>query len=88
MPNGSNPSRSATPDTTRSASGTGSGRTSSAVTALKIAYLDDSGWKDTWDGAEAKATPRAVRISVATSLNGRTEELPPITVSLRIAPPQ
>jgi len=58
------------------------------VTALKLAYLDDGGWKDSWDGAESKATPKAVRITVATSLNGRTEELPPITVSLRIAPPQ
>jgi general secretion pathway protein J len=58
------------------------------VTSLKLAYLDDSGWKDTWDGAEVKATPRAVKISVATTLDGRIEELPPLTVSLRIAPPQ
>ena len=59
------------------------------VTALKFAYLDETGsWKDSWDGAEAKATPQAVRITVATNLNGRAEELPPITVSLRVAPPQ
>jgi prepilin-type N-terminal cleavage/methylation domain-containing protein len=58
------------------------------VTALKIAYLDDGGWKDAWDGGEAKATPKAVRIAVGTTLNGRAEELPPLTVSLRIAPPQ
>ena len=59
-----------------------------SVTALKLAYLDESGWKDSWDGAEAKATPRAVRITVATNVNGRTEELPPLTVSLRTAPAQ
>jgi general secretion pathway protein J len=59
-----------------------------SVTALKLAYLDEGGWKDSWDGAETKATPRAVRITVATTLNGRTEELPPLTVSLRTAPPQ
>ena len=59
-----------------------------SVTALRLSYLDESGWKDSWDGAEAKATPRAVRITVATSLNGRSEELPPLTVSLRTAPPQ
>jgi len=59
-----------------------------SVTALRLSYLDESGWKESWDGAEAKATPRAVRITVATSLNGRTEELPPLTVSLRTAPPQ
>ena len=59
-----------------------------AVTTLKLAYLDESGWKDTWDAAEAKATPRAVRVTVATSLNGRVEELPPLTVTLPTAPPQ
>jgi prepilin-type N-terminal cleavage/methylation domain-containing protein len=59
-----------------------------SVTMLKLAYLDEGGWKDTWDGAEAKATPRAVKITVATSLNGRTEELPAMTVSLRVAPLQ
>jgi general secretion pathway protein J len=59
------------------------------VTALKFAYLDETGsWKDTWDGAETKATPKAVKITVATNLNGRAEALPPITVSLRVAPPQ
>jgi len=58
------------------------------VTALRLAYLDESGWQDAWDGAEAKATPRAVRVTVATTLNGRREELPPLTVSLRTAPPQ
>jgi general secretion pathway protein J len=59
-----------------------------SVTSLRFAYLDEGGWKDGWDGAEAKATPRGVRITVATTLNGRTEELPPITVSLRTAAPQ
>ena len=59
------------------------------VTKLTFAYLDEGGsWKDSWDGAESKATPRAVKITVATALNGRTEELPPMTVSLRITPPQ
>ena len=59
------------------------------VTALTFAYLDEGGsWQGSWDGAEVKAAPRAVRITVATNLNGRAEELPPITVSLRVAPPQ
>jgi prepilin-type N-terminal cleavage/methylation domain-containing protein len=58
------------------------------VTSVKLAYLDESGWRDSWDGAETKAAPRAVRLSVATTLNGRTEELPPLTVSLRTAAPQ
>jgi general secretion pathway protein J len=59
-----------------------------SVTTLKLAYLDEGGWKDTWDGAEAKGTPRAVKVTIATALNGRTEELPPLTVSLRVAPLQ
>jgi hypothetical protein len=59
-----------------------------SVTRLRFAYLDESGWTDSWDGGETKATPRAVKITVATTLNGRLEELPPLTVSLRTAPPQ
>jgi general secretion pathway protein J len=59
-----------------------------SVTALKFAYLDEGGWKDDWDGAETKATPRAVRITVAATLNGRAEELPPITVPLRTVTPR
>jgi len=59
------------------------------VTSLKLSYMDDSsGWKDTWDGAEARATPRAVKLTVTTTLNGRVAALPPLTVSLPIAPPQ
>jgi general secretion pathway protein J len=56
-----------------------------SVTALKLAYLDEGGWKDSWDGAESKETPRAVRIAVATAVKGRVEELPPFTVTLRVA---
>ncbi len=59
-----------------------------SVTSVKLQYLDDGGWKDAWDGGESKATPKAVKIAVSTSLTGRTEALPPLTVSLRIAPPQ
>lgn len=57
-----------------------------SVTALKFAYLDEAGeWQDTWDRREATPTPRAVKVTVAASLNGRIEELPPMTVSLRTA---
>jgi prepilin-type N-terminal cleavage/methylation domain-containing protein len=59
------------------------------VTRLALAYLDETGaWKDAWDAAEARATPRAVKVTVATARNGRTEELPPLTVALRTASPQ
>ena len=59
-----------------------------SVTALRFAYLDEGGWTESWDGAETKATPRAVKITVATTLNGRVEELPPLTVSLRTGAPR
>jgi len=55
------------------------------VTELKLQYMDESGaWQDAWDGANDKTTPRAVRITLGTTLNGRTERLPPLTVSLRV----
>jgi prepilin-type N-terminal cleavage/methylation domain-containing protein len=58
------------------------------VTALKLQYMDESGsWQDAWDGANDKTTPRAVRITLGTALNGRTELLPPLTVSLRVLTP-
>jgi general secretion pathway protein J len=60
-----------------------------SVTGLTFAYLDERGdWRDTWDGGETRATPRAVKVSVAATLNGRLEQLPPLTVSLRTAPRQ
>jgi general secretion pathway protein J len=60
-----------------------------SVTTLKLAYIDEGGaWKDIWDASESRSTPRAVRVTVATSLNGRVEELPPLTVTLPTAPPQ
>jgi general secretion pathway protein J len=57
------------------------------VTALRLEYLDETGWVDAWDGADRRGTPQAVKVTVATRLNGRIEELPPMTVSLRTAAP-
>jgi general secretion pathway protein J len=59
-----------------------------AVTSLAFQYLAEGDWSDTWDGAESKATPRAVKITLGTTINGRAEKLPPITVSMRTAAPQ
>src|SRR5881628_3399427 len=55
------------------------------VTSLALGYMDESGnFRDTWDGAQDKTLPRAVRITVSTTLNGQTQTLPPLTVSLRV----
>ena len=54
------------------------------VTSLTLSYLDESGsWQDAWE-ARDKGTPRAVRITLGTTINGREETLPPLTVSLRV----
>lgn len=55
-----------------------------SVTSLTLKYLDESGsWRDTWDGQD-KVPPRAVRITLGTTIDGRKETLPPLTVSLRV----
>ena len=57
-----------------------------AVTTLGFRYMDESGnWSDAWDAE--RALPRAIAISVGTTLNGRPETLPPMTVSLRTVTP-
>ena len=59
-----------------------------SVTTLKLEYLDEGAWRDSWDAGETKTIPRAVKVTVAGKINGRIEELPPITVTLRTAVPQ
>ena len=54
------------------------------VTSLTLSYLDESGsWQDAWE-ARDKGTPRAVRITLGATINGREEKLPPLTISLRV----
>jgi general secretion pathway protein J len=60
-----------------------------AVTGLEIAYLDEAGaWRDRWDVLETRALPRALRLAVVTTLDGRTERFPPLTVPIPTALPQ
>jgi len=55
-----------------------------AVTSLELRYLDETGaWQDAWDGRE-RGTPRAVRVTLGTTIHGRRETLPPLTISLRV----
>jgi general secretion pathway protein J len=55
-----------------------------AVTSLAFKFLNDDGeWVDTWDGQDMRAIPRGVSLTVGTTLNGRAQTLPPITVTLR-----
>jgi general secretion pathway protein J len=59
-----------------------------SVTSLKFEYLDEGAWRDSWDAGESKSMPRAVKVALGARLNGRSEELPPLTVSLRTTVPQ
>lgn len=55
-----------------------------SITSLAFKYLDESGsWQDEWEGRQ-QGTPRAVRITLGTTVRGGAEPLPPLTVSLRI----
>jgi general secretion pathway protein J len=55
------------------------------VTSLAFEYLDEDGrWGDTWGGDEQTGLPHAIKITVGTTVGGRTEQLAPITVSLKV----
>ena len=55
------------------------------LTELTFSYLDDAGaWQDTWDVETQKRLPKAIRVSVGGSLNGRPQALLPLTVPLRV----
>ena len=54
------------------------------VNSLAFKFQNDEGeWIDTWDGQELKAIPRGIQVTVGTTVNGRSQTLPPITVALR-----
>lgn len=59
-----------------------------AITSIAVRYLDASGnWQEQWDGRDEKTLPRAVRLTLGTTVAGQPRTLPPLTVSLRAAPP-
>jgi prepilin-type N-terminal cleavage/methylation domain-containing protein len=54
------------------------------VNALAFKFQNDDGeWVDTWDGQELKAIPRGIQVTVGSTVNGRSQALPPITVAVR-----
>jgi hypothetical protein len=55
------------------------------VTSIAFQYLPEEGeWQDTWGGEEQTGLPRAIKITVGTTVGNRTETLAPITVSLKV----
>ena len=59
-----------------------------SVTSLAFSFLtEDGNWVETWNGQDAKTIPHAVQLRLAVTLNGRTQTMTPMTVTLRAAPP-
>lgn len=59
-----------------------------AIQALEFRYLNSSGaWQPTWDAEAEQGLPRAVQVTLAATRGGRTETLPPLTVTLRVGAP-
>ena len=58
-----------------------------SVNSLTFSFLNEDGtWMDTWNGQDTKTIPRAVQLRLGVTLNGRTQSMPPMTVTLRAAP--
>jgi general secretion pathway protein J len=59
-----------------------------SVTSLTFRFLtEDGNWVESWNGQDAKTIPQAVQLRLAVTLNGRTQTMTPMTVTLRAAPP-
>src|SRR5437660_1101488 len=54
------------------------------VRAIAFTFQNEDGdWVDTWDGQDLKAIPRGIQLRLGSTVNGRAQTLPPITVTLR-----
>ncbi len=54
-----------------------------AVTDVQFRYLrPDGAWVESWDVAAEKGLPQAVQIRLTARFAGRTETLPPLTISI------
>lgn len=57
------------------------------IERVELSYLNASGaWQESWDTDTENSLPRAIRLTVATRLGGRTETFP-LTVALRAHTP-
>ena len=55
------------------------------ITAIRFRYLRDEGtWEETWDGQDERMVPRAVEVTLTAMMNGRVQQVPPITVPIRV----
>ena len=60
----------------------------SSVAEATFSYLRAGGeWEKSWNGAEEKKLPEAVQIQITTTVKGKREAFPPLTVSLKASLP-
>jgi hypothetical protein len=60
------------------------------VLSIAFRYLrdpDSDTWEKTWDGAEERALPHAIEVTVTALINGRAQERPPLTMPIRVTAP-
>jgi general secretion pathway protein J len=61
-----------------------------SITAVRFRYLrdpDGGSWEETWDGADERAVPRAIEVTLTAVINGGLQEQAPITVPIRVTAP-
>ena len=60
------------------------------VMSIALRYLrdpDSDTWEKTWNGAEERALPRAIEVTLTVHINGRVEERAPLVVPIRVTAP-
>ncbi len=60
-----------------------------SLRAVHFRYLRDAegSWEDTWDGAQERALPRAVEVTLTAMVAGQPVEQPPVVVPFRVTAP-
>ena len=60
------------------------------ITAVRFRYLrpgDGASWEDSWDAADERMLPRAVEVTLTSTLSGKAVELPAIRIPVRVTTP-
>lgn len=55
------------------------------IASVRFRYQRDAGtWEETWDSVEERSVPRAIEVTLTTTANDSTEQLPPLVVPIRV----
>jgi general secretion pathway protein J len=60
-----------------------------SLVAVRFRYLRqaDGAWEEQWDGAQERAVPGAVEVTLTAVIDGQPVEQPPVTVPIRVTAP-